>query len=114
MEDIQKAQNTSISNKKKQKNNNTWHTAIKKRRKKVQKEFETIVNSIIQLRAGYECIIWFVRPEDKMFLRPEDTISVWIKVQYKLLSEIQSATVNIEFVRPIKFIFVDFLLSRTL
>lgn len=50
----------------------------------------------------------------KMSLRAEDTSSVWIKVQYKLLSEIQSATVNIEFVRPIKLKFADFLLSRTL
>lgn len=49
-----------------------------------------------------------------MSLRAEDTSSVWIKVQYKLLSEIQSATVNIEFVRPIKLKFADFLLSRTL
>lgn len=30
---------------------------LKKEEKKVQKEFGTIVNSVIQLRAGYECII---------------------------------------------------------
>lgn len=57
MEDIQKAQNTSISNKKNKKTIIHDILQLKKEDKKVQKEFETIVNSIIQLRAGYECII---------------------------------------------------------